>query len=247
MARPPVIGNRAQRWRPNTGQDPARYLVDPASLYHAPARFRVGSAIFIFPATEGFERTGQAQLGIHHYLGDDFPVVQVTHRGDRRITLNGTFPGRSSTDMRNDLEVLLNAPSPVEGKKLLVPGVFVNEQLVEVESYSFRHTADDQTHSIDYDISFVLTSIGRKISDPHGKPEPPNPTPSTKSKSKGKSVTTLKTRGGGGGNIHSAAFMAYNDGDKAALIVAKNADSVDDRPLYQLVTKQLPYGTELRY
>ena len=93
-----------QIWKPGTGQDPAAYLVypgtinapgkaTPGNLRHARPYLVNGSKLYPFPTgVEGFERSGQATLGLHHYIGDNTVDGVTIHYEEARITLSGTFP-----------------------------------------------------------------------------------------------------------------------------------------------------------
>src|SRR5215467_3760947 len=164
--RPPVIDwTSAQRWKPNRGMDPARYLVFPGSVLapgrHSPGNLRHarpylvnGRTMFIFPiGVEGFRRSGQAILCLRHYIGDNAADGVTVHYEEGRITLNGTFPGLTAQQNMVELLSLLRTKTTGNGLVLYAPGVFNKEQFCLPESWDFTHSEDDRTHSIDYTLT----------------------------------------------------------------------------------------------
>jgi hypothetical protein len=187
MPSKPPEAIESQTWIPGTGQDPAKYLVDPGhwsdgmkamtpgDLAHARPWLDSGVRIFVWPIpTEGFRRTGQSTLGLHHYIGDQFVDAQVIHRDEARIEMNGVFPGLSGQDAMVSMTNTLNDDPPDAGMTLYVPGVFEQVKYVVPESWEFSHDPDDQTHSIAYTVTFVVIGDGRRVPDPSGSP-PVNP------------------------------------------------------------------------
>jgi len=179
----------AEHWTPGTGQDPAKYLVNPGhwdasskrmtpgDLAHARPWLDSGRLVFIWPVpTEGFRRTGNSTLALHHYIGDQYVDAQVIHRDEARIELTGVFPGLSAQDNMAELINVLNDDPPEAGMTLNVPGVFEQVKFVIPENWDFSHDTDDQTHSISYTITFVAIGEGRRIPDPSGQ-APVNPGP----------------------------------------------------------------------
>lgn len=178
-----------QTWIPGTGQDPAKYLVDPGfwddgsksmtpgDLAHARPWLDSGNRIFVWPSpTEGFRRTGTTMIGMHHYIGDQFVDAQVIHRDEARIEMTGVFPGLSGQDAMVDFGNTLNDDPPEAGMVLYVPGVFEQVKFVIPENWEFTHDADDQTHSIAYTVTFLMIGEGRRLPDPAGT-APVNPGP----------------------------------------------------------------------
>jgi hypothetical protein len=176
----------AQIWVPGTGQDPAKYLVNPGhwddgsksmtpgELAHARPWLDSGNRIFVWPTpTEGFRRTGTNMLGLHHYIGDLYVDAQLIHRDEARIEMSGVFAGLSAQDAMVDFQNTLNDDPPDAGMTLNVPGVFEQVKFVIPENWEFTHDADDQTHSISYTVTFVSIGEGRRLPDPAGAaPEP---------------------------------------------------------------------------
>jgi hypothetical protein len=187
MADRPPESIEAEIWTPGTGQDPAKYLVDPGfwdegskrmtpgMLTHARPWLDSGNKIFIWPVpAEGFGRTGTNMLGIHHYVGDQYVDVQIIHRDEARIEMNGVFPGITAQDNMVDFINTLNDDPPEAGMILYVPGIFEQVKFVAPENWDFRHDPDDQTHSISYTVTFVIMGEGRRLPDPAGE-APANP------------------------------------------------------------------------
>jgi hypothetical protein len=205
MSDVPRQGGAAQIWRPGTGQDPAQWLLDPGhwdarnkrmspgQLRHARPWLDTGRRIFIWPTgTEGFARRGQSQLGLHHYIGDQYVDAQVIHRDEARIEMTGVFPGTSAQDNMAEFVNALNDDPPEAGMILNVPGAFDQVKFVVPETWDFTHDQDDQTHSISYSVVFVMIGEGRLLTDPTGNPPPPNPSTSTKTKGKNARVFVVK-------------------------------------------------------
>lgn len=178
----------AEIWHQGTGQDPARYLVDPGQwnegtkkmsagqLAHARPWLDSGVRIFIWPVpTEGFSRSGQSMLALHHYIGDQFADAQVIHRDEARITLTGVFPGITAQNAMASLVNTLNDDPPDAGMVLNVPGVFDQVKFVIPENWEFGHDPDDQTHSISYTVTFIQIGERGRVSDPGGAAPPVNP------------------------------------------------------------------------
>lgn len=153
---PPVIGFH----NVVKGEDPAA-AIPIASLRFSPPSIRSANNVFTWPVgTEGFRRFGSATLGIHKYMGDANVAVQVIHLDEAHIEMTGTFAGLTSARLMELLEAVITAGG---SKDLFVPGVFSRIQRVFTENYDFTHPADDRTHSIDYTISFVRTTVGASV------------------------------------------------------------------------------------
>lgn len=173
-------------WSP--GDDPARYLIDPGrwnpsqkrttpgQLAHSRPWLDSGRQIFVWPIpTEGFQRSGTNQLALHHYIGHENVDVQIIHRGEKRIQMNGVFPGLSAQQAMVNLENTLNDDPPDIGMTLNVPGVFDQVKFVAPESWEFTHDTDDNTHSIQYTVTFVIIGESSRVPDPSGATPPTNP------------------------------------------------------------------------
>jgi len=244
------------RWRQNVGQDPAKYLVDPGSvgtpggLRHPRPYLVNGKMIFIFPVgPEGFHRSGQAQLGLHHYIGDNAVDGVTVHYEEARIELSGTFPGITSQDNMVECINILRTPPQDPGLILRAPGVFDNEAYCLPESWDFSHDSDDRTHSIDYTITLVRLGEGKKLKDPHGAAATPNPTV-RRGKSRGKSsrIFTVKDNAR---TFRAISNIVYGTPAKWQKILQLNGNTVgswwNSIPTYQLPTFRWPVGTKFRY
>jgi len=177
----------AEIWIPGSGQDPAKYLVDPGfwsessksmtpgGLAHSRPWLDSGNRVFVWPTpAEGFRRTGQTLLGLHHYIGDQMVDAQVIHRDEARVEMSGVFPGLSGQDNMVEFINTLNDDPPDVGMILYVPGIFDQVKFVVPENWDFAHDGDDQTHSIAYTVTFVIIGDGRRLPDPSGD-APSNP------------------------------------------------------------------------
>lgn len=245
-------------WRPGTGQDPAKYLVNPGQvsapgkhtagqLAHARPYIVNGNAIFVFPVgVEGFRRSGTATLGMHKYIGDNSVDGITTHYEEGRIYLSGTLPGLTAQDAMVACINILRTPSTDQGLILYAPGVFEREQYVLAEDWQFDHDEDDRTHSITYQITFVRIGEGNKVKDPTGSPPPPQPSIST---TKGKSARIFVARDGAQ-TLRSIASVVYGDASKWTKLVVVNASAAGvllNVPSYQIPTYRFPIGTKFQY
>ncbi len=242
MAHPPTISNNKtafdpQIWKPGQGQDPAAYLVypgtvngpgkaTPGNLRHARPYIVNGSRLYAFPTgVEGFRRSGQAMLGLRHFIGDNTVDGVTMHYEEARISLTGTFPGLTAQQNMVECINILRSHTKERGLVLYAPGVFNREQYVLPENWDFTHDADDRTHSIDYSITFVRIGEGQRVKDPKGTPAPRNPTSKTKPKGKPGRIFTVKA---GVRTLRGIAKAVYGDADKWQQIVALNRSQLAD-------------------
>jgi hypothetical protein len=264
----PDVANDREIWKPGTGQDPARYLVNPGTvkgpgqhsagaLRHARPYIASGRKIFLFPVgVEGFTRSGNALIGMHHYIGDNRTDGVTINYEEAHIELNGVLPGTTSVDAMNEcIDVLISKP-PDPGLVLYAPGVFTREQYVLAETWNFTHDPEDRTHSIAYTISFLRTGVGKKVTDQPGKPSPPNPTVTTKPRGKPSQIFTVRD---GAQTLRAISKIVYGSQDEWQKLVNLNAgqlatwqrsfaeNKLYGLPTYQLPTFRFPLGTKFRY
>jgi hypothetical protein len=244
----PATANLSEIWKPNTGQDPARYLIADGNLRHSRPSFQSGDDIFIFPiGVEGFRRSGQALLGKHYYIGDDEVDVQVIHLDEARIEMSGTFPGTSAVDNMIELTGLIRKKTPEKGKLLFLPGIFERIQYVNVENYDFNHDPDDRTHSISYTITFIRTGIGNLIRDPFGTPPLPNPAVSTDG-NKGKATHRRMTITAKRRTLRAVARDAYKNPRLWTRVLKLNQTRIHKLapkvPKHRLPYHRFPLGTK---
>lgn len=255
-------------WTPGLGLDPAKYLVHPGSVTapgkHSPGHLRHarpylanGSKLYVFPVgVEGFRRSGNAQLGLRHYIGDNSVDGITMHFEEAHIELSGMFPGLSSQSNMVDCLQMLRSRPIAAGLVLYAPGVFDREQVVLPENWDFSHTEDDRTHSIAYTISFVRIGDRKKVSDPHGTPPPVQP--GFKIKPKGKPHKIFKVKDGFR-TFRQIAKKVYGDANRWEEIVALNWGQLSawDKgsgrrnkatvPTHKLPTYRWPIGTQWHY
>lgn len=268
MARPAVIQNKntefdPEIWRPGKGMDPAKYLIFPGTVTkpgrHTPGNLRHarpylvnGTKMFVFPTPiEGFRRSGQAQLGLRHYIGD-WSVDGVTiHYEEARITLSGLFPGVTAQQNMVECINMLRSFHKGRGITLYAPGVFNHEQFVLPENWDFEHAEDDRTHSITYSITFVRLGEGPKIADPFGTPVPNNP--SARTEPKGKSTRTYTTKANVR-TLRAVAAAVYGDANGWPQLVTLNRNAMkmaqtggEDSGTHKLANFRFPIGTKFRY
>lgn len=157
---------------PASNKDTARYLVDPDDEFARPFLSVPGGNVFIWPlGTEGFEIVDTAELGRHKYLGDIELDVDVTHRGERTITLSGVFPGWTSTENMLALSTIFYADTPARGKVLHLPGILKSYQYVTCQTLRHSHADDERTMDISYSLELIRAGVGPK-SHPVGATEP---------------------------------------------------------------------------
>lgn len=264
----PAVAEDNQKFTPNAGHNPARYMVNPGVVKgennHSPGQLRharpylvAGTRIFVFPVgVEGFRRSGTAGVSIHRNLNEVAVDVHVFHREEARITLRGTFPGNQSPEMMTECIAMLRSKSAAPGLTLYAPGLFAREAYVVPESWEFDHPEDDRTHSITYEITFIRTGEGQKTKDTTGKPAPPNPTVLVKPKGKPSRFYTVAQ---GVVTLRQMAAFLYKDANKWQQIVALNGklignwqkkqiqNQINSLPSYSLPTYRWPLGTKFRY
>jgi hypothetical protein len=238
------------------GEDPVA-IIKVSELRFAPPSIRSAGNQYTWPlGIEGFRRSGSATLGIHKYLGDGNVAVQVMHLDEAHIEMTGTFPGLSST---TNMEQLLAVITADGSKDLFLPGVFTKIQRVFTENYDFSHAIDDRTHSIDYNISFVRTTVGATvpgstINTAGGVAFAAQAIPSTPRN------TTISIQGqsqnvytvaGGPMSLRDISTVVYGGQGNWRKLIDLNKDTLEiynpDGSLirYQLPTTRLPIGTKI--
>lgn len=251
-------------WHPGTGQDPAKYLVNPGSvsapgkhsagqLRHARPYLVSGNKIFIFPVgVEGFTRSGQSQLGLHHYIGGNAVDGVTIHFEEARIELTGMFPGISAQDAMVECINILRSQPREPGLVLYAPGVFEREQYVLPETWNFTHPEDDRTHSISYTISLVRIGEGGTAKDKKGIPPTPNPT-TRKIKPRGK-PSRIFTAKDGARTFRAISKIVYGNQNRWDRLVSLNQGQLNNWkknhpaiPNHQLPTFRWPIGTKFRF
>ena len=241
------------------GKDTAAIL-PLTQLRFSPPSIRSAENSFIWPmGVEGFTRSGSATLGIHKYLGADHVSIQVAHLDEAHIEMNGTFPGLTSKNNMAELMAVITADGP---KSLLLPGIFSRIQTVYCENYNFTHAADERTHSIDYTISFVRTTVGNQIDSGDrflaalgvnvgadtlvGSPR------STSAVTLAQSDRIFVVADGAR-TLREIASVVYGDQSQWKELVALNTSVIEiynpgiELGVYQLPTVRLPIGTKIIY
>lgn len=260
--RPPVISEN-DYYVPGVGIDPAAYLLKPGTVKepgdhsagqwaHARPYISNGGDFFVFPVgPEGFHEQGQAQLGLHNYIGDVEADGITVHRDESRITLSGTFPGLTSVDVMIECRNMLRAIPKGNGLILWVPGVFEQEQYVLAESWDFTHEEDDRSHSINYSVTFVRIGTKHRVDDPGGSIPPPNPGTSTGGKGKPAKIFTVKANVR---TLRAIAKRVYKNANAWPRLVDLNEGQLNrwkknhpDIPTHKIPTYRWPIGTHFRY
>lgn len=239
------------------GDDPAAIL--PLSqLRFSPPSVRSSENVFIWPmGVEGFRRSGSATLGIHKYLGAGNVDVQVAHLDEAHLEMTGTFPGLTS---KNNMAELLAVITADGAKELILPGIFSRIQKVFCENYEFSHAVDDRTHSIDYSISFVRTTVGVGVSSGDRFLTASNPGSGTQTLSGSPRSTALTSVAqsdrvfvvaDGAQTLREISSIVYGDQTLWPQLVLLNASALDiynpdlELGIYQLPTVRLPIGTKV--
>jgi hypothetical protein len=250
-------------WERNWGLDPAKYLVNPGyvispgnvsagELAHVRPYLSNGYSIFVFPVgTEGFRAAGDAQLGLHHYIGDNAVDGVTIHYEEGRITLEGTFPGLTAQDNMVMCRNILRSPAKDPGLTLYAPGVFEREQYVLAENWEFTHDRDDRTHSIEYTITFVRTGDKHKVRDVPGRPAPPNPARKSVPRGKPHRVFTIKS---GVRTLRGVSKVVYKSPAHWKRLVILNQGQLNNwkrkhpaLPPHRIPLYRWPIGTKFRY
>lgn len=244
--------------------DSAKYILNPGvvkapgkhtagNLRHARPYLANGSRIFVWPVgMEGFARRGEAQLGLHRYIGANSSDGHTINYEEAKIEMSGTFPGLTARDNMVACINMLRSKTAHRGLILYAPGVFYREQYVLPESWEFEHTEDDRTHSITYRITFARIGEGAKVRDPHGEPPPPNPSVK-KIKPKGKPAR-IYTTSDSIRTLRMVANEVYGNQNRWQDIVKKNQTAISkwrkshtNLPNHRLPTFRWPVGTKFHY
>lgn len=260
--RPPVARSIIERG--GAGIDPAKYLVNPGTvkspgrhsagnLRHARPYLANGSRIFVWPVgVEAFARRGEAQLGLHRYIGANSSDGHTINYEEAHIELSGTFPGITAQDNMVACINMLRSKTAHRGLILYAPGVFNMEQYVLPQSWEFEHPEDDRTHSITYRITFARIGEGAKVRDPHGEPPPPNPSVK-RIKPKGK-PSRIYIINDGVRTLRMVANEVYGNQNSWQELVKKNQTAITqwrkshgDLPNHRLPTFRWPIGTKFHY
>lgn len=237
----PLAAPHTFKWN----EDTARRLLE-LDEYERPYLSLPGVGKFVWPVgTEGFGISGQADLAIHKYLGDNDIEVEIVHFDERRIEMSGTFPGHSATWYMRDLIAVMTAKSNKQ-KVLGLPGLFPRTQLVDVENYNFSHDPEDRTRSVSYQITFVRSGAGRPV--PRSDLDDPLENPIEDNPPKGDPIHIFRVRAGFR-TLRNISAKVYGDPRKWRKLW--NLNKVKLRKLgftlHSIQHKRLPLGTKIRY
>jgi len=136
--------------------DTAWYVLKPGSNFLRPwIAIRSGPA-FRWPlGIEGYSHTIDAELGIHKFVGDNRVAVDVIHRGEEHITINGTFPGKTAPSNWLALKDITMRATPDEGKILYLPFVSDHAQRVAILHAEASRAEDNRGMDLNYSIEAV--------------------------------------------------------------------------------------------
>lgn len=266
-----AFGNKAAPvsfWRPGQpsspgsrfefGDDPTRYILNNDQF--ARPSLTSGTVRFVWPGgIEGFELRGTAELGVHKYIAVGDIDAEVIFPNESRVTMTGTFPGHTGVGNMRALERVILAQSGDAGKRLWLPYIFPEEQMVHVTDWNFNHEADDRTRSIGYSLSFIVVGKGAKrspndLDDPTANPTfgtIPPPAGAGKPKGTGhRYVTTDSTHR----TLRSLAAKVYKDPNKWRVLLDKNTrmfsrylSGEPGMTMQKLAYHALPLGMSLEY
>lgn len=176
----PDDANTQFPYNPFTGDgdedDDARYILRPGEDFKRPWLAVPGGMAFIWPLpVEGFDLSIEPTLGKHRYIGDNAVKVDVIHKGEETITLDGNFPGLTGAATLRALRDVVYADTPSGGKILALPGILPYAQRVVVSRASFSRSQDDRGNGFTYSIEFAREGLAEKfknepIDSPIGQP-----------------------------------------------------------------------------
>lgn len=160
--------------------DTTVFIQPPGVVFFRPWLSVPDGPSFIFPiGLEGFRIEINPTLGIHKYIGANAVAVNVIHRGEEVITMNGNLPGLSGVDAMRKLRDVVYAVTPDSGKILYLPGVLPYAQRVVVQSASFDRAEDARGDDLTYSITFERFALADKyptpkLTDPVAQPHSPS-------------------------------------------------------------------------
>jgi hypothetical protein len=266
--RPPVVQRIGEAQRPagvfGYGADDAGYIVGLERFERVRLLHPQGKDYEWPLGMEGFDLSGSQQQGIHHYIGDNAPVVQVTHMDDARVTLSGVFPGSTGADNMQDLRSALRQIPPDDGFQLILPSSLTRDGdawrplLVFIENYRFTHEEGDRSGTIAYEVNFIqVGTANRRLKKPHTTAPPANPR-DKKAKPKGRGATSTRyfTVKAGYRTLRQIAKKVYGDADKWKKLYDLNKYAISSGaawglpkaiPASKIPTVELPIGFQVAY
>lgn len=167
--------------------DTTYYIAKPDENFLRPWLEDPNGKVFVWPlGLEGFSLSIEPSLGIHRFVGDNKVVVDVMHKGEERLTMTGSFPGRSSVDAFRALRDIVYSNTPKGGKILFVPHLLAHAQRVVIARARFDRAEDDRGFDLTYDIEFVRlgfkASVGEEEIEEETIPQPKPPAGATAKK-----------------------------------------------------------------
>lgn len=143
--------------------DSVVYLSEPGVNFYRPWISVPNGRAFVWPlGVEGFSLSIDPSLGVHKYVGDNAVKVDVIHKGEERLTLNGSFPGKSSIGAFRALRDIVYADTPERGKVLYVPHLFTYTQRVVIGATRFDRGDTDRGTDLTYSIECIRLGPGTK-------------------------------------------------------------------------------------
>jgi hypothetical protein len=160
-----------------SSSDDAQYIQPPGTEFYQPYIAVPNGPAFIWPlGVEGFSNSISPTVATHKYIGDNHVEVNVVHRGEEHVTLNGNFIGDTAVDSMSALKAVVYAVQPAGGKILYLPGIFAYAQRVAIGDTSFDHGADERGGDLTYSIEFYRIGIAERVDAPDLADPTPQPT-----------------------------------------------------------------------
>lgn len=223
--------------------DSVTFIQPPGVAFYRPWISIPGGLSFIWPiGLEGFNLEIDPVLGIHKYVGGNAVQLNVVHKGEEHFTLDGNFPGKSSTDAMQRLRDIVYANQPVGGKILYLPGVLPYAQRVGIVHMSSGRTQDDRGTDLTYSIEFIRIGIEKKYPDPQLAATPGQPLKGAKGGSSRIFKTTGTVR-----TLRAIAQLKLKDANKWQSIYSKNLAFFNRGQVtsHQAPTWRIPIGTTI--
>lgn len=227
--------------------DPVQYVGRPGFDFLRPWLAIRNGVAFQWPlGLQGFNLNVTPLLGRHQFIGGRDVVLEVIHAGEDVLTMNGSFPGKSSAALIQALYQVVKADAGAEGKILYIPGVFRHARRAHVSASSF--TRDDDGESgwdCKYSVDFELLG-----------PDSPSSKPSTfqndpvisSAAPKGKSARVFKVDAKTN-TLRKIARLKYKDSTKWRQLFTLNESYFTNHsvPTQTVPDYRLPIGTPIEY
>jgi hypothetical protein len=244
----PVNRNTEFPYDPDTKrgdpQDPAQYIQRPGSGFFRPWISIPGGASFVWPlGVEGFSDAIEPTLGISNEIGGG-TKIDVISRGSERISLNGSFPGKTSRDAFLALRNIVVTEPPESGYILYIPHLFHNTQRVFVASARFDHADGERSDDLTYSIDFIRIRAGSAVSDPKLSGRQTEVPAQGRGRAPNAFVSTMRVN-----TLRAIAKRVLKNQNRWGELYRKNENWFRERsvPMKNVPTYHLPEGTTIYY